>query len=420
MLDMKVEHWKRWGVREVIRQILLEDSAKKNKASAQRENKAVRGVTGTATRVVTEADDGEVKESDGGCNDNEEEEEEKSLTMMECSDDLLDDDTDGEYVPPERGEDLNRLRRERRRLQQLQSERRQDILARSSPSASHTADSTAATGAGGVVAGADSDPSDDDFPLPQHPPFSGRFVWDGGADWHPSPWSKVMTSMTDTFSPAKPDQRILKTIPPFFAVSEMEKHGLLMQLLPNSQRLSTEVLKEEVLCWESATKALTAKGFLTPSFAIKVHASLTVLRRLYGYYGDDQLTDDEKDHSSHDDSSHCDASDHPNSGGSAAATQPPTRLRSFSPSGSDSRHPRPTTVLSSPAPPTIPSYSLTHPTASAAAPFSIGVPSRPSASSPSLSPSPILSSSSSSSSPNVTMSAAATVTAAATNITPNL
>jgi hypothetical protein len=280
---------------------------------------------------------------------------------MDC-DDQVDDDRDDEYVPPERGADLHRLRRERRRLQQLQSERRQDILARSSPSAQSQAAVSAAVPA-----------SESTLALPEHPAFSSRFVWDGGADWQPSPWSKVMTSMADTFNPAKPEVRILKTIPPFFHVGEMEARGLALQLLPYSQRLSTEVLKEEVLCWESATRALTDRGYITPGFLLKVHASLTVMWQMYGYYGDDHITDDEKE-----DSKQCDERRDTTSEAAAAAPIAMPHFLAFSqaaPRIEPLRAPSLPTTQSDSASPSIPPCSCMTPDSSSSSSSSSSSPS---------------------------------------------
>ena len=325
MLDLKVEHWKQWGVRDVLRQILLDEnrarmpqraapaaaaaaSTGKDERRTALSSAAVTAATAAAaagqqSRASLRAADSQRLDGDDDDDDDDDDgfddmdgDRGSSLAAMDCDDDNSDD----EYVLPEPGAALHQLRIRRKEERRLWAERRAEILARtsaastssslSSSSSPHSPSSSSSTAAESVAAAAAAAVS-----LPEHAKFSSKFVWEGGADWQPHAWSDVMTSMADTFSPAKPDNSVLKRIRSFFHVSELQERQLPMQLLPRSQRLSTEVLKEEVLCWEEATRALTAKGYMTPHFLLKVHASLSVMQQMYGNYGNDIVTDDEAD-----------------------------------------------------------------------------------------------------------------------------
>jgi hypothetical protein len=102
--------------------------------------------------------------------------------------------------------------------------------------------------------------------------------------------------MNDLFEAARPSADVLRQLPPFLSVADLEAQSLGMVLLPPAQRVTQLVLQEEVLCWEQCNQALTRDGYFTPEFAVKVHHCLELNRQTHGgYYGNDDVTDDERE-----------------------------------------------------------------------------------------------------------------------------
>jgi hypothetical protein len=153
--------------------------------------------------------------------------------------------------------------------------------------------------------------------FPIHAPLSSHYEWTSSAPYLPATWWRVFTEMNDIFEAAKPSADVLRQLPPFLSVADLEAQSLGMVLLPPAQRVTQVVLQEEVLCWEQCNQALTRDGYFTPEFAVKVHHCLELNRQTHGgYYGNDDVTDDERD----DDDGETEQSGAPVSRQSAAAS----------------------------------------------------------------------------------------------------